>query len=74
MRAVRAEWLRSGEMAGWLPPSAAGLAWRLPLIRHVRSIWHLAGVVRHDMAGTNSDFIRSGYDDWALFGMWRGWV
>lgn len=66
-----AEWKRIGEENDWLMPSAA--RWkRLFFIRHARTLWNSYLVERHYAYGIGRIGLRSGYDDWVLWGMWRG--
>ena len=72
--ASRAEWLLHGTKGDWTPPPLASLILRLPIIRHVRTLWHLVGAARHQAAWGSMGYLETGYDDWVLAGMWRGWI
>lgn len=67
-------WEERGRRFGWTAPRPATFWLRLPLVRHIRTIWHRIGVARHEAAWASVGMASSGYDHWMLFGMWRGWV
>lgn len=55
----------------WVMPSAS--AWkRLPVIRHIRTWWGMYQVYRWYSSGPGVIGLRTGYDNWVLFGMWHG--
>ena len=64
-------WLKNGAEYGWSMPYAPWWK-RLPIIRHVRTIWNQIQVERWYSNGPGMIGLRSGYDDWILFGMWHG--
>lgn len=65
------DWQEQGDQCGFKMPTAP--RWkRLPIIRHFRTIKTLIAVERHYSSGFGSIGIRTGYDDWVLWGMWRG--
>lgn len=67
----REAWLQQAERNGWKMPVAP--AWkRLPVIRHVRAIWCAIQVERWYSSGPGMIGVRTGYDDWALWGIWHG--
>ena len=71
---ARQRWLDDGQRYGWLPPNPASSWLRWPVIRwfrYVRSMW---AVERHYAFGIGSIGLRSGYDNWVLFGMFHGWI
>ena len=57
---------------GWgMPPAPA---WkRMPIIRHIRSIYHSIGVARHEALWMGMGFTPRGYDRWVVYGIRRGW-
>ena len=70
------EWLDHGLIVnGWGPPAVAGSFWRLPIVRHVRAFWHGWRTERHYARWASvGSVLRSGYDEWVLYGIWKGWV
>lgn len=65
------EWREIGERNGWrMPPSP----WwkRLPVVRHVRVLWHSYHLVRHEQIARSLGMIPTGADAWVLWGMLRG--
>jgi hypothetical protein len=64
-------WKRDGDLFGWKMPTAP--TWkRLPLIRHVRAIRAKFSIELWYAFGPGSIGIRSGFDDWVVFGIWHG--
>lgn len=64
-------WWFDGGKNGWEMPSAP--RWkRLPIIRHVRAIFGAIMVERWYHSGPGLIGIRTGYDEWVLFGIWHG--
>lgn len=45
---------------------------RLPIVRHCRAKWAQFNIERWYAYGPGSIGIRSGYDDWVVFGIWHG--
>ena len=65
------EWKKQGDECGWEMPNAS--AWkRLPFIRHIRTIFLKFKIEQHYSSGIGYIGLRSGYDDWVLFGIWHG--
>lgn len=67
-------WLDDGERLGWKLPPKAGLFWRLPVIRHIRSVLVGIKIELWYSQGPGMIGIRSGYDDWVRYAIWRGWA
>lgn len=64
-------WRRDGERFGWKMPRAP--SWkRLPVIRHIRAMRLRIQIELWYAAGPGSIGLRSGYDNWVLFGIRRG--
>ncbi len=64
-------WQKDGYEFGWTMPYAA--AWkRLPVIRHIRAISAKIQIERWYSFGPGSIGLRSGYDDWIVYGIWSG--
>lgn len=65
------EWKDTGRHHGWDMPSAP--AWkRLPIVRHVRTLYHSYKVQAWDDFWWGMGLMATGYDDWVLWGMWNG--
>ena len=64
-------WGITGRQQGWVMPSAP-LWKRLPVIRHVRTLYHSARLTIWEEQWTALGYFPNGYDDWAIYGMWRG--
>lgn len=71
-KTTRELWDEEGDRFGWKMPFAPWWK-RAPFVRHLRSICNLIGVERWYSSGPGIMGLRSGYDDWVLFGMWFGW-
>lgn len=65
------EWLRQQKKYGWQMPTAPWWK-RLPVVRHIRAIWIMWQIERWYAYGPGSIGIRTGYDDWVAYGIWRG--
>ena len=64
-------WSKDAREFGWTMPAAP--RWkRLPIIRHVRTWWNAYQIHRWYTAGPGMIGLRSGYDNWVLFGIWHG--
>ena len=66
-------WLADAEHYGWMlpPPNAA---WRrLWGIRHIRHLIVVYRIERSYLFLEGSGSIRTGYDEWAAYAIWRGW-
>lgn len=62
------EWIGQGQRNDWRMPDM-GLSYRIPIIRHVRIIWDKIQIERWYSAVPG---IRTGYDEWVLYGHWFG--
>lgn len=64
-------WRQDGVRHKWAMPYAP--RWkRLPIIRRFRAIWHAFRVDRHNALHSAMGMIPTGYDDWILYGIARG--
>ena len=64
-------WRAQGLRNRWRMPTAP--VWkRLPVIRHVRAVVAAYQTARWYSDGPGAIGIATGYDDWALWGMWHG--
>lgn len=72
MGVIDPNWVEDGRQNGWIMPAAP--RWkRLPVIRHLRAVWHRVRVERHQAFWTGATgALHSGYDHWVLYGMARG--
>lgn len=65
-------WRADGNEWNWsLPPKAPRLL-RLPIIRHFRALWLSYKIERHYAAWRGLG-VRTGYDEWVLYAIARGW-
>jgi hypothetical protein len=61
-------WKKDGEDFGWIMPSAPW--WKkLPVVRHVRAIIYRVEVRQWNAAMRSVGMVRSGYDEWVLYGI-----
>jgi hypothetical protein len=65
------KWRETGRRERWIMPKTWRIS-RLPIIRHVRTLWAAWGVERHYAVWESAGLLRSGYDEWVLWGLWRG--
>lgn len=66
-----AKWATDGVRLGWQMPPAP--RWkRLPIVRHLRAVWAAFMVERHYSRMGGLLGLRTGYDEWVLFGIWHG--
>ena len=66
-----AKWQKNGIEYDWRMPSAPWWK-RLPVIRHARAAWAKFRVECWYAYGPGFIGIRTGYDDWVVFGIWHG--
>lgn len=65
------DWEADQKVHGWIMPSAP--RWkRLPIIRHVRALICAGRVRKHEQMVRFLGMIPSGYDQWVLYGIWKG--
>lgn len=67
-------WREDGDRYGWVLPKPAAWPLRLPVIRHIRAAWNAYWIEQHYRHGLGSIGLRTGYDEWALYAIWRGWA
>lgn len=64
-------WYEDKELNNWKLPPPANYFLRLPVIRHVRAAILIYRVERHYK---NIPFgLRTGYDEWIIYAIVRGW-
>lgn len=68
------EWFDDKTKNNWELPGKANFFLRLPIIRHIRTIWHSILIDRHNRFWRSLGMIPTGYDHWVLYAMWRGWI
>jgi hypothetical protein len=64
-------WLQDMYENSWVMPFAPWWK-RLPMIRHVRTVALKFKVEEHYTVGMGGLGLRTGYDDWVLYGIWHG--
>lgn len=64
-------WHQDASLNGWIMPFAPWWK-RLPVVRHVRVVWHSWRLHRHNAIVRQMGMIPTGYDEWTLFGIWHG--
>jgi hypothetical protein len=64
------EWFWAGVDNGWEMPR---VVWwkRLPVIRHIRAIYHQWEVNHRNQMYQYMGMIPTGYDDWICYGIWH---
>ena len=64
-------WLLDMDQNKWVMPFAPWWK-RLPVIRHLRAIALRFKVEHHYTSGMGVFGLRTGYDEWVLYGIWHG--
>ena len=68
------EWREVGRTHGWELPPAAPWALRLQGIRYVRAAVASVQLIRRQrQLGESLDYFPTGYDDWVIYAIARGW-
>lgn len=67
-------WEKDAERFGWELPFRASWPWRLPVIRRFRAVWHALKVDRHYAFYSRLGLARTGYDEWVIYAIARGWA
>ena len=70
--AMDRKWHENGVNLGYKLPPPAGHLLRAPVIRWFRYMWNVWKVERHYSAWSGIG-IRTGYDGWVLYAIFRGW-
>ena len=65
------QWMQDGKDMKWEMPFAPWWK-RLPVIRHVRVIYHLVQLERHNRFWISVGKIPTGYDEWVIYGIAKG--
>jgi hypothetical protein len=66
-------WRKDRDELGWKLPPVAAWPLRLPVIRWFRATYAIMQVERHYVTGFGSFGIRTGYDEWVIYAISRGW-
>ncbi len=66
-------WNQAAEEFGWTLPARAPWWARLPVMRHVRVIIAAYRIETHYRRWASVGLLSSGYDEWVLYAIWRGW-
>lgn len=66
-------WKDIARLNGWGMPYVS--KWkRLPIIRHIRALFYSANLsIFENYWRETHGYEEGGYDDWVIYGMWRGW-
>ena len=68
------EWREVGRTHGWELPPAAPWPLRLRGIRYVRAAVASVQLIRRQrQLGVSLDYFPTGYDDWVIYAIARGW-
>ena len=66
-------WRGSERANGWKLPAPAHWFFRLPVIRRIRCIYKARQIEGHYSLWDAMGPIRTGYDEWVLYAIARGW-
>jgi hypothetical protein len=66
-------WLQQRKEHSWNLPAPVHAFWRLPVIRWIRGAYNAWRVEQHYSKGFGTIGIRTGYDDWVIYAIFRGW-
>lgn len=64
-------WIDEGHEKGWMMPVKRWFQ-RWPIVRHFWVGWVGIQVERHNTRWRQMGSIPTGYDEWVLYGVWRG--
>lgn len=67
-------WLEDGQRREWTLPPAAPWYLRAWLVRHVRAFVVAWRIDTWDRAWREVGLIPTGYDQWVVYAIWRGWI
>ncbi len=67
------KWRKTKKERGWVLPAKAVWWKRLPIIRRFRAGFLSVKMEKHYTKGLGSIGIRTGYDEWVLYAIARGW-
>lgn len=63
-------WLDDGDRYGWSLPPKSHWIFRLPIIRNIRAAYY---IVMISWWYSVVPGVRSGYDEWVIYAIRRGW-
>lgn len=66
-------WIADGDSCGWSLPAPAPWLLRLPIVRGVRAVLAAWKLERHYAVYGVMGLARSGYDEWVVYAIARGW-
>ena len=66
-------WREMKKDEGWELPEKASWPLRLPIIRHIRFAYLVMRVARHYQFYGSLGLFSTGYDEWVLYAIRRGW-
>jgi len=66
-------WETTRKACGWELPKSAPWPLRLPVIRNIRALFASIAVERHYVDIEPFGGLRTGYDEWVLYAIARGW-
>lgn len=66
-------WHEDARDNGWILPPSAPRWKRLPIIRRLRVARYRAKIQEHYSSGIGSIGLPTGYDNWVLYAIDRGW-
>jgi len=66
-------WLADGADFGWVLPKPAVWWKRLPVIRKFRAIAATIAIERHYGVYDLLGLVRTGYDEWVVYAIGKGW-
>jgi hypothetical protein len=67
------KWWAEGDKSGWSLPAPAAWLWRRWPFRFFRFLYLAIQVERHDSMYRSIGLIPTGYDNWTLYAIRRGW-
>ncbi len=67
-------WRDDGARNGWTLPKPAAWPWRAPVIRWFRFLIGSIRVEQHYAGWEHVGRVRTGYDEWVLYAIRRGWA
>ncbi len=66
-------WKTAGSSSGWNLPETKPWYFRLPIIRVFRAVVEMYRVDRHNRFYRQLGQIPTGYDEWIIYAIQRGW-
>lgn len=66
-------WRTDKRRNNWELPAPVARWKRLPIVRQIRVIWHANKIGNNSRIMGSLGFVDSGYDEWVLYAILRGW-